>query len=213
LLADAVRQLDAVGAGSGTFAKAQGVRQFNALLSVAKELYPERLDGQSLEAFDRVEAVEPAVYRDAVTRLRGALELRPSASVAALLDQIQMPSDAGPGVASDLGELREAATLGLAKTTLLLAGLVTEALLLSRHPDSSERGPGLGALVNQARTQKLFGRDTLRHLETLVDYRDLIHPRAETRNRTKPNEARVQSALSAVRLLCDELTDLTLRYT
>jgi len=110
----------------------------------------------------------------------------------------------GP-IVRDFAELREAAALGLAKTVLMLAGLVTESLLLTRHPDRSERGPGLGALVRQAREQRLFGRDTLRHLDNLIDYRDLIHPRSEVRNRIEPNQARVESALTAIKLLCSEL--------
>ena len=41
--------------------------------------------------------------------------------------------------------------------------------------------------------------DTLSHLDTLVQYRDLIHPRAEIRNRIElPNESRVESALTAL---------------
>jgi hypothetical protein len=96
---------------------------------------------------------------------------------------------------------------------LLIAGSIAEALLISRHPDNSNRGPGLSRLVQQARDQRLFGKDTLRNLETLVDYRDLIHPRAERRNQTFRNQARVDAAVTAIKLLCSELEDTTVRFT
>jgi hypothetical protein len=212
LLLDAVRQLETIGAGSHPFARAQGVRQFNALLRVAMACYAERHDIQALQSFPHEDSADASAYSDVVRRLRVALELRPPASVAAALEEIRIPDTIAAVVARDLGELREAATLGLAKTTLLLAGLIAEALLLSRHPDRSERGPGLRALVDQARTQKLFGRDVLRQLESLVDYRDLIHPRSEVRNRIEPNQARIEAALSALRLLSVELEDPGVRY-
>lgn len=212
LLLDAVRQLETVGGGSGVHALPQAVRQFNALLTVAKEFYPERPDIQVLEEFKYQDSAYSTVYCDVVQRLRVALELRPPASIVAAIYEIELPTATTGSVTRDLGELREAASLGLAKTTLLLSGLIAEALLLSRHPDSSPKGPGLKSLVIQARDQRLFGRDTLRQLETLIDYRDLIHPRSETRNRIEPNQARVESALSALKLLCGELADPELCY-
>lgn len=212
LLLDAIRQLEQLGPGPGTYARVQAVKQFNALLMDAKEQYIGRHDLQALQAFPSDSATESPVLADGVMRLRAALELRPPAGVAAFLQDVRLPEDIAPSVTRDLAELREAATIGLAKTTLLLAGVIAEALLIARHPDRTDRGPGLGALVSQAKSQKLFGRDTLRQLDTLVDYRDLIHPRAEIRNRIEPNEARVEAALSALRLLCAELEDQELRY-
>jgi hypothetical protein len=100
----------------------------------------------------------------------------------------------------------------LRKTALLLAGSIAEALLLLRHPDSSEKGPGLAQLVTQARNQRLFGRDTLRQLETLNDYRDLIHTRAGPRNRIVVNDARVEHAAMVLKLLCAELEDTDVRF-
>lgn len=102
--------------------------------------------------------------------------------------------------------------LGLKKTALLLSGSIAEAMLLARHPDNSERGPGLAALVGLAKEQRLFGRDTLRHLESLNDYRDLIHTRAGPRNRIEATDARVQHAVQALKLLCSELEDIEVRY-
>jgi hypothetical protein len=212
LLLDAVRQLETLASGSGTFARSQGVRQFNALLANAKAAYPDRVDMQAIEGFEDTAYTDHAVYSDAVKRLRLALELSPPGAVAALLEEIQLPDNVPPGITRDLAELREAAAIGLAKTVLLLSGLIAEALLLSRHPDSTERGPGLGALVRQARQERLLGRDTLRHLETLVDYRDLIHPRAEVRYRIEPNQARIESALAAVKLLCADLAADDFRF-
>jgi hypothetical protein len=207
LLLDAVRQLEQLGAGTGTSARAQGVRQFNSLLQEAKDQFVGRFDVQALEPFQHVSVVDPAVFRDAVQRLRAALELQPSAAVAAFLSDVALPESLAPALARDIAELREAANIGLAKTTLLLSGVVAEALLLARHPDKTDRGPGLGELVAQAKKQKLFGSDTRHHLETLVNYRDLIHPRAQVRNRIEPNDARIESALTALRLLCRELED------
>ena len=92
------------------------------------------------------------------------------------------------------------------------AGSLAEALLLTRHSDSSERGPGLAQLVGQATRERLFGRDTLRQLETLNDYRDLIHTRAGPRNKIQANEVRMEHAVQAVKLLCAELQDLSVRF-
>src|SRR4051812_20803760 len=95
---------------------------------------------------------------------------------------------------------------------MLLAGSLSEALLLLRHHDTSEYGPGLKKLVEDARKERLFGRDTLRHLDTLVEYRDSIHPRAEKRNQTFRNEVRMITAITGLSLLCAELQDTGIRY-
>jgi hypothetical protein len=91
---------------------------------------------------------------------------------------------------------------------------MAEALLLSRHPDESDRGPGLAELVRQARNRRppLFGEDTLRALKTVISYRDIIHVRAQQRAQIVPNETRVESALVALKLLCSELQNLNRRY-
>lgn len=211
LLLDAVRQLEGFGTGKGTFARAQGVRQFNALLQEAKAQFPGRHDIQALESFSGVDHIDRDVYRDAMQRLRAALELRPTAAIAVFLAEIVDP-DTDTALGRDIRELREAAALGLAKTTLLLSGLVAETLLLDRHPDRTDRGPGLAELVKQARQQNLFGNDTLNQLDTLIQYRDLIHPRAEVRNRIEPNEARLESALNALRLLWADLNRRDIRF-
>jgi hypothetical protein len=49
---------------------------------------------------------------------------------------MEAPDDRGSAVGRDIRELREAANLGLAKTTLLLCGVIAEALLLERHVSS-----------------------------------------------------------------------------
>jgi len=112
----------------------------------------------------------------------------------------------------DFEELQKAAKHGLGKSALLLTGLIAEALLLSRHPNTSDRGPGLSKLVRQAQQQELFGSDTLLQLETLVKYRDLIHHRAQRRSRILPNDARIRVAVTALGLLCEELDDPDKRY-
>ena len=126
--------------------------------------------------------------------------------------RFQLPPNAPPDLKSDFEEIQKAAEHGLGKSVLLLAGSIAEALLLSRHTDRSDRGPGLRQLVGQARQQKLFGRDTLRQLETLVDYRNLIHPRAQRRSRISPNDIRIRIAITALELLCEELDDPDKRY-
>jgi hypothetical protein len=213
LLLDAVRNLEEIGTGQGAFAWCHGVAQFNALLEDAKLQLAGRHDIQALQPFETVNNVLRDVFRDAVNRLRTALELRPPVAIAEFLNDTTVPDhDQGSAIDRDIRELREAATLGLAKTTLLLSGLIAEALLLERHPDQSSRGPGLGQLVAQARRHRLFGSDTLSHLDTLVQYRDLIHPRAQIRNRIEPNESRVESALTALRLLLGELKDRDVQF-
>ena len=125
---------------------------------------------------------------------------------------LQLPPNTPPDLNLDFEELQKAAKHGLGKSVLLLSGLIAEALLLSRHPDTSDRGPGLKQLVGQARQQKLFGRDTLLQLETLVNYRDLIHHRAQRRSRIHPNDTRIKVAVMALGLLCTELEDPDKRY-
>jgi len=212
LLLDAVRNLEAMGTGQGAFAWQHGVAQFNALLADAKLQLAGRHDIQALRPFETVNIVSRDVFRDAVKRLRTALELRPPQAIAEFLNDTAVVNAKASSVGRDISELREAANLGLAKTTLLLCGMIAEALLIERHPDQTDRGPGLAKLVVQARAQKLFGSDTLSHLDTLIQYRDLIHPRAQIRNRIEPNESRVESALTALRLLLGELNARDVRF-
>jgi len=214
-LRDAVYKLDHLTSGtqSEVIAYEQGVLQFNSLLELAKSLYPNRVDIQAMQVYEYASLVPNHKFTDAVIRLKYALDLRPLSSAGEILAQVQLPSDAPGDVVLDMRELEGAISLELTKTALLIAGSIAEALLISRHPDNSNRGPGLSRLVQQARDQRLFGKDTLRNLETLVDYRDLIHPRAERRNQTFRNQARVDAAVTAVKLLCSELEDTTVRFT
>jgi len=194
------------------FAYEQAVHQFNSLLDAAKYIYPDRDDIQGMFRFGQPHALYNEIFEDAIQRLKSAIDLRPLNAAGEILAKTKLPEDAPEDVIRDLCELKTAVGLELTKTTLLLAGSIAEALLLERHPDKSNRGPGLNKLVQLARDQRLFGRDTLRNLETLVDYRDLIHPRAEARNQTFRNQARVDTAITALKLLCHELEDLTVRY-
>lgn len=199
-----------------TFSPDQAVLQFNAILEEAKSLYPERIDIQALQVFGGASSgtalVRGEVLVDSVRRLRSALDLRPVGSAADLVAGLRLPSDASDDLQLDLRELGEAVNLGLPKTVLLLSGSIAEALLLSRHPDESTGGPGLRQMVEQAKKERLFGRDTLRELENLVDYRDVIHPRAEQRNQSFRNEARLDTALTALKLLLHELEDTDVRF-
>lgn len=190
----------------------QAVCQYNSLLERAKSLYPSRPDIHSMKSYGITDTVNVEVFEDAASRLKSALEIGPVTSSGELLAQVRLPSDAPADVVLDLAELEGALSVGLEKAILLLAGSIAEALLIIRHTDTSNRGPGLSQLVSQARAQNLFGLDTLRLLETLIDYRDLIHPRAATRNRTVRNSARVDAAISALKLLCQDLQDTTVRY-
>ncbi len=212
LLLDASVTLTDSNLTTNTYGRPQAVRQFNALLMRAQELYPTRPDIAAMELYDRVEYVDALDFRDAVQRLRAAIELRRPGTVTDLVESIALPSNAPELLEADLQEFKEAVGLGLRKTVLLLAGSLAEALLLTRHPDTSERGPGLARLLTLAGEQRLFGRDTLRQLETLNDYRDLIHTRAGPRNRIQVNDARVEHAAQAVKLLCAELQDLNAHY-
>lgn len=211
LLLDAVRKLNELGSGYEFFAASQAVSQYNALLAAAKTEYQDRPDIQSLQRLQDLSS--HFSVQDSAKRLLNALELRPPASIGAILEQIRLPPGADQDLEANLAELRYAATMGLAKTTMVLCGSMAEALLLTRHPDATERGPGLKKLVEQAQIQKLFGRDTQRQLETLVEYRDVVHPRAQIRNRTQPNAARIEAGLTALKLLCAELEDVSVRYT
>jgi len=190
----------------------QAVSQFSALLEIAKSLYPKRADIQAIQSYSITLSIDVSVFSDAVFRLKSALEMDSTESTSDLFAQIQLPSDAPVDIGVDMLELAGAISLGLSKAALLLSGSIAESLLVSRHPDKSERGPGLNKLVEQARRERLFGKDTLNGLGYLVDYRDLIHPRAEIRNKTIRNEARVETALTALKLLCSELGDPNVRY-
>lgn len=213
-LRDAVNKLTEISHGRDTaiFAYEQAACQYNALLEAAKALYPERVDIQAMRQYEQPDRVPHDVLENAILRLTSALHLGSSNPAIELLTQVKLPPEAAADVVLDFNELEGAVGLELEKTVLLLAGSIAEALLLARHPDRSNRGPGLSRLVQQARDQRLFGRDTLRNLETLSDYRDLIHPRAETRNQTFRNRARVDSAILALKLLCSELEDTTVLY-
>lgn len=201
---------------SQTYASELAVRQFNALLTEAKIHFPERADVQSLLTFTETEngwsTAHINLYNDAVLRLIKAINLQPKGAVSELASQIEFPSDASDEVKRDFQELSQAFTSNLHKSVLLLAGSITESLLLSRHPDKSPKGPGLKNLVDVARKERLLGRDTLRQLDTLIDYRDSIHPRAESRNGTAPNTVRSETAINALKLLCTELEDTEVRY-
>ena len=213
-LRDAVYRLEQLASAnkSRAFAYEQGVQQFNYLLEHAKSLYPNRVDIQAIRLYQNPSSVQSHEFTNAVLRLKSALDLRPASSAGELLSQVQLPPDAPADVRLDMRELEGAISLELTKAALLLAGSIAEALLISRHTDISNRGPGLSRLVQQAREQRLFGKDTLRNLETLVDYRDLIHPRAEKRNQTFRNQARVDAAVTAIKLLCVELEDISVRF-
>ena len=212
LLFEAVVALADSNLTNNTHGRPQAVRQFNALLRKAQDLYPTRPDIAAMELYDRVDYVVALEFQDAALRLRAAIELQRPGTVTDIVDSIALPADAPECMDSDLQEFKEAVGLGLKKTSLLLAGSLAEALLLTRHPDTSEKGPGLARLLSLAKEQRLFGRDTLRQLETLNDYRDLIHTRAGTRNKIQLNDARVAQAAQALRLLCAELQDRDVRY-
>ena len=198
---------------SDNYARPQAVRQFNALLMRAHELYPSRPDICAMGKYvGDIAFVYARELIDAAQRLRKALELHRPGSIGDSVDSIDLPGDSRESLENDLAELRGAVALGLKKTALLLSGLMAEAMLLARHPDISERGPGLAGLVALAKEQRLFGRDTIRHLESLNDYRDLIHTRAGPRNRIEVSETRVQHAVQALKLLCSELQDTDVRY-
>lgn len=201
-----------VARSSDNWARAQAVRQFNALLRRAQELYPSRPDISAMASYIDVETVYARDLIDAVQRLRTAVELHRPGSTSDVVESIELPADLREPLAGDIAELRDAVSLGLRKTSLLLAGSMAETMLLARHPDQTERGPGLLSLVERAKQERLFGRDTLRHLESLNDYRDLIHTRAGPRNRIEVSDVRVQHALQALRLLCSELADTSVRY-
>lgn len=198
------------------YAPDQAVRQFDALLEEAKSLYQERIDIQALQVFGGASGGTALILGEvlvvSVSRLRSALDLRPVGSAADVVAGLQLPSDASDDLQLDLRELGEAVNFGLAKTVLLLSGSITEALLLSRHSDNSDRGLGLQQMVEQAKKERLFGRDTLRELENLVDYREVIHPRAEQRNQAFRSEARIDAALTALKLLLHELEDIDVRF-
>ena len=215
-LRDAINQLQTLANSVADIVPTQNaIGQFDGLLTEAKLQYPERVDIQSLEAYSVGESnryVSSTEFNDSVRRLATAINLRPIGSVAELFGQIRLPDDASDEVKRDLREVGQALTFDLHKCVLLLSGAITESLLLARHPDGSEKGPGLKQLVDLARSERLLGRDTLRQLDTLTDYRDAIHPRAESRNQTTPNSARSEAAITGLKLLCAELEDNAVRY-
>ena len=215
-LRDAINQLQALANSSIEFNPTRhAMGQFDGLLTEAKSQYPERVDIQSLDVYavgEGLRFISSSEFNDSVRRLATAINLRSVGSMSELFGQISVPPDASDEVKRDLQELKQALDIELHKTVLLLAGSITESLLLSRHPDKSDRGPGLKQLVVTARDERLLGRDTLRALDTLIDYRDSIHPRAESRNKTPPNAARSETAINGLKLLCAELEDLEVRY-
>ena len=213
LLYDAVIKLEELGPGGGDWTSNQGVSQLNALMQAAGALHPTRPDIQALEEYKIGTLVSPEDFRDTLLRLRTALDLRLVDSVAETLAQVELPADAPEGLSQDVLELEEALSAGLSKSAVLLAGSIAEALLVSRHPDASGTPPTFQQLVAQGREERLFSRETLRHLEALADYRDFIHPKADTRNRTPLDEARLEGAVTALRLLSSELREPDVRFS
>ena len=214
-LRDAINHLDSAPHPFGALLPTQQAQnQFDALLNEAKSHYSERVDIQSLSTLkgNSQSFLTIAIFNDSVRRLATAINLRPIGSATELFGQIQLPHDASDEVKRDLQELGLALASDLHKSVLLLAGSISESLLLIRHPDNTEKGPGLKQLVDSARSERLLGRDTLRQMETLIDYRDAIHPRAESRNKTTPNSARSETAVNGLKLLCADLEDIELRY-
>ena len=122
---------------SDTFARAQAVRQFNALLRRAQELYPSRPDIIAIDWYPNEAAVYARDLIDAAQRLRTAVELYRPGSLNDVVDSIELPPDSRESLTADLGELRDAVALNLKKTALLLTGSMAEAMLLARHPDQS----------------------------------------------------------------------------
>lgn len=179
---------------------------------LVKALHTSRPDIESLEPLDDSRYLSESELSDVALRLLSALNLHRPGTVMESAASIELPPDAPAGMKADLVEFQEAVALGLRKTALLLSGAIAEALLLLRHPDTSERGPGLSKLLELAKQQRLFGRDTLRQLESLNDYRDLIHTRAGPRNRIELNDARTEHAVMALKLLCSELSEEDVRY-
>jgi hypothetical protein len=212
LLTNAVRQLHSSIKPTPATAYGHAVRQFNALLRTAKSLFPSRPDIVAIEEFADSRYVNAHELMDVSGRLSAALELRTPGSLGDLVAEIRLPADAPAELSADLQEFCNAVGLNLRKSALLLSGAIAEALLLLRHSDKSERGPGLANLVAEARKLRLFGRDTLRQLETLVDYRDLIHVRAGPRNGIVISDTRVEHAAMALKLLCGELEDPDVRF-
>ncbi len=214
ILLDAIRKLNSLPQSriAAHYAYEQAVRQFNTLLVEAQYHYPERVDIQVLEEYTDTSNVITNEFSDRVRRLKEAIELRPLDSSAETFAQIKLPEDTPSDVKLDMNELEGALNLNLHKAALLLSGSIAEALLLIRHPDKSEKGPGLSGLIEQASKERLFGRDTLSYLENLKYYRDLIHPRAEKRNKTPRNEERVSVAIDALKLLCKEFQDQEVRF-
>lgn len=207
LLTEAVHTLRRLAMGhKGTLAPAAARSQFNALLEHAKLLYPERVDIQALGGLSGMDGTIDTCS-DSIGRLSEALELRAPEDLSERARLLPLPTDLPDSVLADVAELQLVVDGGANKAALLLAGSIAESLLLFGHPDTSERGPGLAHLVKECRDSRRFGRDTLRHLDSLIDYRDLIHPRSGVRNGIACNLSRVESAITALSLLCAELVD------
>ena len=112
-------------------------------------MYTSRPDIQAIEYYLYLNTVLRDEFIDAIQRFRLALELRSPGNISEVVLNFELPPNSPPDLDSDLEELRKAVGLELRKTALLLTGSIAEALLLERHPDNTDRGPGLRKLVKE----------------------------------------------------------------
>ena len=133
-LRDAINQLQSLAGSTVEFNPTRhAIGQFDGLLTEAKLQYPERVDIQSLDVYavgEGLRFISSAEFNDSVRRLATAINLRPIGSLTELFGQIRLPGDASDKVKRDLHELGQAIVVDLHKSVLLLAGSITESLLL-----------------------------------------------------------------------------------
>ncbi len=178
---------------------------YEAYISVAKKLYPERPDiGNIVFVFEIFSGKKNQFVLKHANTLKHLID----GESVAITEEITFPEDAPEHIQQDFAEMQNAIALKMVKTVLLLAGSIAESLLINRHYDSTGRGPGLKDLVNEAKKAENKGflsEDTIQDLSMMINYRDLIHPRAAIRNKLMLDESRIEKALITLKLLCADL--------
>ncbi len=119
----------------------------------------------------------------------------------------------------DLEELVSAVSAGLDKSVAMLAGSIMEAVLvdvIDRRPDLAQGYMGkkkfpsdasIDKLVEIAVAENLLDSLATSLVDSIKDYRDLIHPDRERRLRTKLDGATTASLLALLRLVLRSLHD------
>ncbi len=131
---------------------------YDAYVKAAQKLYPERPDiGSIIVVYEIFSGKKNQFLLKRANTLKHLID----GESLAITEEIIFPDDTPEHILQDFTEMQSAVALKMVKTVLLLSGSIAEALLINRHHDGTDKGPGLKDLVNEAkkpREQRLTSR-------------------------------------------------------